>query len=499
VSAFIDARTVPDGTIVQADLAIIGGGPAGIAIALALASTKLRVVLLEAGGMSFEPATQALYNGVKDGVSYLGLQASRMRYLGGGTNIWGGWSRPMDPLDFEERTWMPHSGWPFGLDALTPHYARAQELCEVGPWLYEKAESWPQAEAPIIALGKGGVATRWFEFSKMRGSQLPTHFGERYAEDLQKVANLSAYLHANVTRIGLAANGASVDQLDVATLTGRKFVVKPKATILGAGAIEIARLMLASHDVMPNGVGNANDLVGRFFADHPIPRDIATLVLFDGKMPGHYFAPQAMHGALARAGLFPSEQYRRASHVLDSSITVEMPTVLDDLGKAAVAATSKALGVDGSKAMAYTLGGGCEVTPDPDRRITLSNERDALGMPRIKLHNTLAESDLDQFRATLKELGRQLLASRAGMIRLNRKERGDWLNGIDWGNHHMGTTRAAADPKKGVVDADLKVHGIANLFVVGSAIYPTYSAVNPTLSIVAMALRLADHVKGLVR
>lgn len=499
MSAFIDARTVPDGTILQPDLAIIGGGPAGIAIALALANTRLHVVLLESGGMSFEPATQALYNGVKDGVSYLGLQASRMRYLGGGTNVWGGWSRPMDHIDFEERTWMPHSGWPFTLEALTPYYPRAQELCEVGPWLYEKAESWPQGEAPTIALSGGGVVTRWFEFSKMRGSQLPTHFGERYAEDLKRVGNLTTYLHANVTRLGLAPDGAKLDQLDVATLNGHHFTVKPKATILAAGAIEIARLMLASHDVMPMGVGNANDLVGRYFADHPIPRDIATLVLFDGKMPGHYFAPQSMHGANMRAGLFPSEKFRRTRQMLDSSVTVEQPTVLDELGKAAVATTAKALGVEGRHAMAYTLGGGCEVTPDPDCRITLVTERDVLGMPRIKLHMKLVDSDLDHFRAMLKELGRQLLAARTGMIRLNMKERSQWLSGLDWGNHHMGTTRASADPKKGVVDADLKVHGLANLFLVGSSVYPTYGAVNPTLSIVAMALRLADHVKGLVR
>nr|WP_279590115.1 GMC family oxidoreductase [Rhizomicrobium palustre] len=146
--------------------------------------------------------------------------------------------------------------------------------------------------------------------------------------------------------------------------------------------------------------------------------------------------------------------------------------------------------------MAFTLGGGCEVTPDPDCRITLDTARDPLGMPRIKLSMKLSDSDLNHFRETLKELGRQLLVSRVGMVRLNMKERSQWLNGIDWGNHHMGTARAHVDPKKGVVDADLKVHGIANLFLAGSSVYTTYGAVNPTLSIVAMALRLADHLKG---
>jgi choline dehydrogenase-like flavoprotein len=155
--------------------------------------------------------------------------------------------------------------------------------------------------------------------------------------------------------------------------------------------------------------------------------------------------------------------------------------------------------VEASNAVAFSLGGGCEVTPDPDRRFTLDAGRDALGMPKLKLHMRLSDSDLAHFRETLKELGRQLLVSRVGMLRLNRKERREWLDGIDWGNHHMGTTRMHIDPRKGVVDANLQVHGISNLFVVGSAVYPTYGAVNPTMSLLALALRLADHLKGQLR
>ena len=117
---------------------------------------------------------------------------------------------------------MPYSGWPFGRAALEPYFPRAQSLCEAGPWLYEKAEQWSPEMGPMLALGEGGVVTRWFQFSKMRGSVLPTHFGERYADDLKRVRNLSTYLHANVTRLGLAPGGARIDELDVATLSGRQ-------------------------------------------------------------------------------------------------------------------------------------------------------------------------------------------------------------------------------------------------------------------------------------
>jgi choline dehydrogenase-like flavoprotein len=499
LSAFIDARTVPNGTVLQPDLAIVGGGPAGISMALALANTPLRIVLLESGGMTFDAKTQALYDGSEVGAPYLTLEASRLRCLGGGTNIWGGWCRPMDNIDFEERSWMPYSGWPFGREALEPYYPRAQLLCEAGPFIYDDAVKWSREQGPTITLGDGGVVTRWFQFSKMRDSVLPTHFGDRYAEDLKRVPRLATYLHANVTRLGLDSGGAKINELDVATLSGRKFKVKPRAIVLATGAVEIARLMLASNDVMPTGVGNAHDLVGRYFADHPIPRDTATLVLFDGKLASFYLHNQMIHGAIMRAGLFPSEKYRRAKAAMDSSTTIENETKLDDLSKAALAATAAALGVDAGNAVAFSLGGGCELTPDPERRFTLNAERDALGMPKLKLHMRIADTDFAHFRETLKELGRQLLASRTGMLRLNLKARGQWLDELDWGNHHMGTTRMHVDPRKGVVDANLLVHGVANLFVAGSSVYPTYGAVNPTLNLLALALRLADHLKGHLR
>ena len=499
MSAFIDARSVPEGTLLQPDLAIVGGGPAGISLALALANTPLHIILLESGGMNFDVKTQALYGGSIVEAPFPALDASRLRFLGGSTNHWGGWCRPLDEIDFEERSWLPHSGWPFRRKAIERYFARAQSLCEAGPWLYDEAGNALSSVGPSLALGQGGVVTRWFQFSKTRDGVLPTHFGERYADDLERVRNLSTYLHANVTRLGLDASARTIDELDVATLSGRKFKVKPKIAVLAMGAIETARLMLASNNVMASGVGNANDLVGRYFADHPIPRDTATLVLFDGKLAPFYQNNTGLGGAILRAGLFPSENYRRSNAMMDSSVTIEDRAALDDLGHAAVAATAAALGVDSSNATAFSLGCGMEVAPDPDRRFTLEQERDVLGMPKLKLHMRIAESDFVNFRATLKELGRQLLAARIGMLRLNLKERGQWLDGLDWGNHHMGTARMHDDPKQGVVDANLQVHGLANLFVVGSAVFPTYGAANPTVNLLALTLRLADHMKAVLR
>jgi len=497
LNSFIDARSVPSGSAIETDILIIGGGPAGITLALALKDAPVKVTLLESGGMEFDAATQDLYAGPETGTHYLPLDGSRMRFLGGSTNHWGGWCRPLETIDFEARPWLAHSGWPFGRDVLETYFPRAQELVEAGPFIYDDApKTFPVS---TLEMGPGGIETVWFQFSKMRGSVLPTHFGERYAADLKQASNLTLYTNANVTGLRLAKNAKSLQRVDVATLSGVKFSVTPRAVVLGAGAIENARLMLASNDVVKTGVGNANDLVGRYFSDHPIPANNATLVAFAGRLSPFYLGTQHAGGAHVRAAFAPTQGFRRSRHVLGSLITVDGGAKLDSLGQAAVETAAETLGVNARKAHAYSIGCGFEPAPDPDRRIELTAERDALGMPRAKLNNTLSDEDFSRYRATLEEWGRQLLASGAGMLRIHHATRAEWLAGLDWGNHHMGTTRMHVDPKQGVVDADGLVHGMANLFVAGSGLFPTYGASNPTMNLVALTLRLADHLKGIFK
>ncbi len=493
LNSFLDARTLPAGTVIQTDLAIIGGGAAGITLALALAHTPIRMLMLESGGLAFDDSTQALYSGEEAGVHYLKLDGSRLRYFGGSTNHWGGWCRPLDKSDFEKREWLPYSGWPFGREALEPYIPRAQQLVEAGEPIYDDAKRLA-ADAPLN-LGKGGLYTTYFQFSKTRGGVLPTHFGKRYGDDLRRIPNLDLYLHANVTALELAPDAGSLDRLEVATLSGNHFTVKPRYTVLAAGGIENARILLVSNDVAPRGVGNANDLVGRFFADHCIPREVATLVTFDGNMPAYYTATQSAGGVHFRAALSPTEDFKQQSSVLGSLTTVENEVALDDLAKAAVAAAANALGVDAGSARAFSLGTGFELAPDPDRRLTLTGERDALGLQRLKLDMRVSNSDFARYRSTLRELGRQLLAARTGLLRIQHRTRDGWLSVVDWGNHHMGTTRMHDDPKHGVVNANSQVHGVPNLYIAGSSVFPTYGSSNPTMNLVALTLRLADHLK----
>jgi choline dehydrogenase-like flavoprotein len=499
LSAFVDARTVPAGTTIETDLAIIGGGAAGITLAMSLANTNAKILILESGGNNFDQATQSLYEGTQSGVKYLPLEACRLRYFGGSTNHWGGWCRPLDPSDFDARPWVKHSGWPVKYADYLAYLPRAAALVEAGKPLFESDKPFTDAFGPKLDFGDGGIETSWFQFSKTIDSELPTHFAHRYAADLKRIARLTVMQHANVTNLGLAPNAKSIDHLNVATLTARKFTVKPKITVLAVGGIENARLMLASNDVMKPGVGNQNDMVGRFFADNPIPRDIATLVLFDSTMSSYYQNTQQAQNVYFRATLVPTEQFKRERGVMGSLTTIENSVPLDELGQSMVATTAAALGVDAGSAKAFSIGCGMEMEPDPDRRITLGDSKDALGMPRTNLHFTFPDSDFARYRETLKELGRQLLAARIGMLRIDREARDSWFSTMDYGDHHLGTTRMSADPRTGVVDANAQVHGISNLFVAGSSIFATAAASNPTMNLVAFTLRLADHLKGIFK
>ena len=509
MAAILDARTLPDGETVTPDLAIIGGGPAGIALALALQSTAFTILLLEAGGNEFDAKVQDAYKGAADGETpYLTLDESRLRYFGGSSNHWGGWNRPLDAVDFEQRDWIAHSGWPFGIEALQPYFAKAQALCEAGPWLYDQTPRRIPTGDATLKLGDGGVYTSWFQFSKTQDGGLPTPFGKRYEAELKAAPRVTTWLHAAVTGLRQAPDARSIARLEVQA-EGKRLTVKPRFTVLAGGALENARLLLASNDVMKPGIGNQNDLVGRFFADHPIPRDVATLVLFNGQLPKGYFSGQGVNNALilpdgtpVRAVFSPTMAFIRKEKVIGSLTTVEYPVPMTAPMGEAVAATTQMLGVDASTARAYSLGCGLEPIPNPERRVTLGGERDGLGMPRLKLHVTVPDTDFRLYRNTLRELGRQLLASKAGLLRLNRASRPDWLAGMYqpkalpwWGSHHMGTTRMHADAKQGVVDANSKVHGVANLFVAGSSVLPTYGSSNPTLNLLALTLRLGDHLK----
>jgi choline dehydrogenase-like flavoprotein len=427
------------------------------------------------------------------GQHYQKLDGTRTRFFGGSTNCWAGFCRPLDPIDFTERAWVPHSGWPFGRRELDPYYARAHVVLKLGSYDYDAAH-WGGDDA---VLQDGPLRNHVFQYGDG-----PIRMGSAYRDELRRAPGIRVLLHANAVGIELGEGGGAVEGIRAQCLGGPAFRVSARRYILAAGGIENPRLLLASANVQSGGIGNADDLVGRFFMEHPHLRFHATL-LARSSAPFEFYDLRKVGEKLARGVLVPREAWLKREKLLNHSIQLRG----SDGGEAAVflralaAATAETDDWGGDApphgaAKLYPLIFHCEQAPNPASRVTLGPEKDPLGMPRVRLDWRLQEIDK---RSAIR--AHWLAAQALGLARLGRvqvtldDDPVTWPLDMTGGNHHMGTTRMHRDPKRGVIDERSYVHGVANLLVAGSSVFPTAGAANPTLTIVALALRMADQLK----
>ena len=240
-----EAGAIESGSELEADLCIIGGGAAGIALARAFIGARQRVLLLEGGGLSFDSGAQRLYVGDSVGAPGPATAHSRFRLLGGSTARWAGQCRPLDAIDFEARDWVPFSGWPFPRAELAPWYRQAAAVCNLAPGSFAPA-AWPDCAA-AMPLGGGDLETVLYRFAH------PADFGQAYRAELAAARNVEVLLEANAVALEPAADLRAVRAIAVRTLSGRAFTVRARAMVLACGGIENARLLLASNQVAAAG------------------------------------------------------------------------------------------------------------------------------------------------------------------------------------------------------------------------------------------------------
>lgn len=514
-----DFREDGSGSAIEADLCIIGGGPAGIAIAREFNGTRHTVVLLESGGLKFDRDIQALHRGTNEG-GHFSLHRSRFRMLGGTSYVWGGWSAPFDDIDFRVRPWVAHSGWPIARDMLLPYYERAQPLCELGPFRYRVSE-WTETAADALVLDANKLEHKLWQISPQ------THFGNTYAGELEAAPNITVLLYATATEIVTTENAAAVSEVRFATLGGRRGTVRARAYIIAGGGIETARLLLASNRIESAGLANRHDVVGRYFMEHP-HADAGSVYLFkDATALRPYFERKAGDPQLV-VGLGPSERAQRRLEILNSSVAIRGPLHFEPSeGWDSLIKLSRAAGdrrwpdsagthvfnilrdLDdvlregfrrsrGKEIQGFSLLARTETEPNPANRVILDRERDALGMPRVRLQWSASRLDRVTVEKTMMLVAEEFGRFGIGRVRLNELLLADdqrWTGNLSWYGHHMGTTRMSTDPRSGVVDPDCRVHDIDNLYVASSSVFPTAGYANPTLTILALALRLADHVR----
>jgi choline dehydrogenase-like flavoprotein len=531
----IDARAEDTGAVVEADVCIVGGGVAGITLAREFIGTPFEVCLLESGGLQQDAETQSLSAGENVGYPYYPLEAAGARCLGGSSALWhtpagdhsvGARMRPLDPIDFEERDWVPFSGWPFRRCDLDPYYERAQALGRISPASYD-VQDWANPDTcPTVPFGDD-VQTIVYKVCRQ------DLFTRAYRGEVSRAANVTTCLHANVLEIDASDMADHVTRLRARTVKGNELLVSARIYVLAAGGIETPRLMLLSNRQRPAGLGNQHDLVGRFFMEHlhfwsgmlVLPethcfdgtafyndvhtvKDVAVIgklalserVLRRERLLNHniQLIPDRRPDPFTYRGLDerPKESFKALLRGDVSGIGAHLRNVVsgwDDLARAAV----RRLRAAPSPRPVFVFANMTEQIPNPDSRVTLGRDLDAFGQPRARLDWKIAQQDISSAIRTQEIIGSALEKIGWGDFHRDLVEAVP-PEGTHGGYHHMGTTRMHAHPTQGVVDPNCCVHGIDNLYIAGPSVFPTGGYANPVLTTLALSLRLADHVKGVL-
>lgn len=515
----------------EADFCIIGGGPAGITLARRLAEGRRRVLLLESGGLDHDPATAALGVGDNIGMTYYDLEDSRLRFFGGTTNIWGGRCARLDAIDFAPRDWVPHSGWPIGAEDLKEGYERAERDLQLGPAAEHPA---PAPDGPQSLR----LDPNRFAIGQWRFDTLKERFSHRRAGDILHGQNPRVVINATATLLQANADRQRLDWVEIRNSHGRQGKVAAKAYVLACGGIENARLLLASRNVAPGGVGNRHEQVGRFFMEHPHGR----LGRIDSAQPHRLWSAFRMRfprqGPPTAPVLLAAPSRQRERRMLNTALTFALrrnPAAGLPAGRRAYNALKTQLAPGRRNRLLWHAYRGlrqmhnqrtrpwttklwarlphvqlnvmirAEQAPNPQSRILLSDQRDRLGCPKANLDWRLGEQDKHTLRELAETLNDELSRLRLGLFKPELwlyDGRPDWPVDPTVGNHpiggyhHMGATRMSRRPEDGVVDPNLAVHGYSNLHILGSSVFPTGGWANPTLTILALAHRLADHLES---
>jgi choline dehydrogenase-like flavoprotein len=527
-----DARRLPPDTRLDADICVVGAGAAGISLALELEKLGRNVLLLESGDEQLDAQVQALHDLESTGYPLREDYMSRARYFGGSCNLWAGRSMRLDPLDFERRDWVAGSGWPISYEEVSRYYARAAQVLDLPDIDALDSSASP---ASLSAAERRLLAGKGLRSTVSVWARTPQRFGRPFLQRLGASPRVRLLLNASATSLDLDEAGTSITQLNAATLPGNRFTVRARQYVLASGGLENARLLLSSRNHAPAGVGNDHDQVGRCFMDHP--RTVFGKVTVPADVRLKSFRGLPVRAGRLQIGIGASAEWQREHGLLNHYVTLEEETsgyaqaryqamvqtakVLMRRGHAGSRWDFRKMGLRQVPEMIYLLSPKeilphwmyrglhmarealprprrerryilvyfCEQPPDPASRVTLSNQRDPLGMPRLVLNWHIPDSVRQGVLGLQGLLQQQMQQTGFGQL-----EPGQGEMFYTDASHHMGTTRMSRDPAQGVVDMDCRVHGVRNLYAAGSSVFPCAGFANPTLTIVALSLRLAAHL-----
>lgn len=536
------------------DLCIVGSGPAGATVAAELAGLdSIRVCVLESGQLTTTRRGDELRRVESEGIHI--KEYSRERVLGGASTTWAGLAAPLDRIDFAEREWVEHSGWPIAREELLPYWREAAERYRFPA---EKAFS----ESGFGALrAKGAMQPSWSSLAEkvFLAPAEPQNFGVEqrhlYERDL-----VDAYLDATVVELAGEPGTTRVQAARIRTRSGRTFELRARAFVVATGGLENARLLLASRDLCPLGLGNERDQVGRWLMNHPKNyRGILHLAKAVDDLP--YYFGCLVEGFAGYAGLRLAEEVQRERALLNSYVrfeplfpwsdskgvealvflvkrsafvmrrfrskakgeVVELRDYSETGDDSDLQNARKSLGewlalflaipLDLPKVLRYLhhrlisrarpritrvrLRNFMEMQPRAENRVTLGEELDSNGRPRPLVKHDCSELDRRSLIELHRALAEELERNGFGRLESDLAVAEPWPITQD-ASHHLGTTRMGADPATSVVDTDLRVHGVENVYLAGGSVFPTSGCANPTFTIVALSIRLAEHLRGVL-
>ncbi|HEX5284777.1 MAG TPA: GMC family oxidoreductase [Bryocella sp.] len=496
-------------------ICIVGAGAAGICLAVELSKRGKNVMVLEGGGHDIEAAAQEPYRSEVVGHVHRGIHTGRFRAHGGTTTRWGGQIYELNPEDFERRDWIPGSGWPLSHAELAPFYRRALDFEGLGGVLQQDADVWkslglPQPSFPELR----SYLTRWCP---------EPNFARLHAKSLESRDNLHVWLHANATE--LLFDGEAARALRVRTQEGAEVLIHADLFVFCMGTIECVRFFLQPRPAdLP---WNRSGLLGRHFQDH-VDADAARVIPRDRRRFAELFDNIFLRGFKYHPKLRLAPEEQRRAGVLNCAATMSFSSDVDDalaitkttakhllrgrwseLKAADVLRSARHSALLLRQTARYTLRHRvynpasadirlrvhCEQRPDGDSSIALSTERDSLGLLRARLDwriSTLELQTIRLFADTAANSLAPIAAFEPDPALINNDPA--FLDRCDDSNHHMGGMRMAASSADGVVTPDLRVHGMQNVYVCSGAVFPTSGFSNPTHTVLALALRLADRL-----